>query len=922
MIPVRVLVRNFLCYDEAEEGAPVEFDFEGSPLWSISGDNGAGKSAIFDAITYTLFGRHRGGAQRDSRLIRRGAGECEAAFEFRIDGQLYRVRRTVARPRGKGTLEPKTWQAAWFEPEVGDWRPVPGTERAAGLDRWVEEKLGFGLETFSASILLLQGKSDELILAEPKKRFDTLGGILDLDAYKRLEQAASQRAKDARAEAKSLDEQLAGIPQVSEDELKRARKALKEADKGFKEAQREVTQAEVLVHDAGRHAQLLSEMTQAKARLRETEGLLKEKDRIEAEFAEWQGLDQGIPKVRAAISDVSEADTHASDAETGRASAAAIDLVKLEKEAKAAARGEERARRRTSEARAEHLRLTNVVPLIREVLRCRTELEKRGDELERCGLPYRWDGLVVELETNVKTLRTEEKQAEDARRQASVGQAAAQTELRHAQEQLAARLEAKDEAVCSRCGQRVSAEHIKKELREAEESVEAAKKRLEEAAASLEEAEATLAEVRASSEEAKKQLQDAEQNRALSLAAHKEQQSAAGELGRAKEAAAGLDKSLRSAVIESTVADAEAAVTSAQQGATELAQELREAETEEEAASKVAEDAQQALANGKSEQQELEARAAQLDLKAEGLRRQAQVRLADVDETWRKRALAGDEDFVAGLEARLQELAAAEQSHRSLQEAVKETDKLKEKIRSSGEEIEKIPAAHRIDPEEADSRKAEAQERQSKAQRGRDRARDELQELEQSRKSRRDIEEKSRGAHRRRALFTRLAELLGRGGLQAYLMDAALAGITQLANETLSRISGGQLQVRLVRETSRKGDEEITIQATDLGSSDEALDVQFISGGQKFRTSVALAAGIGQYAGGRESVRSLIIDEGFGSLDSGGRQEMIDELQNLSRVMERLIVVSHQEDFQDRTIFPTGYVLRKEGQQSVVERFV
>jgi exonuclease SbcC len=150
-----------------------------------------------------------------------------------------------------------------------------------------------------------------------------------------------------------------------------------------------------------------------------------------------------------------------------------------------------------------------------------------------------------------------------------------------------------------------------------------------------------------------------------------------------------------------------------------------------------------------------------------------------------------------------------------------------------------------------------------------------------------------------------------------------LDAITRLADETLSRISGGQLQIRLARETNAKGEEEIVIQAIDLASSDEPLDVQFISGGQKFRTSVALAAGIGQYAGGgRDGARSLIIDEGFGNLDTQGRQEMIDQLQNLSRVMERIIVVSHHEDFQDRTLFPTGYVLRKVGQRAEVERFV
>ena len=45
------------------------------------------------------------------------------------------------------------------------------------------------------------------------------------------------------------------------------------------------------------------------------------------------------------------------------------------------------------------------------------------------------------------------------------------------------------------------------------------------------------------------------------------------------------------------------------------------------------------------------------------------------------------------------------------------------------------------------------------------------------------------------------------------------------------------------------------------------------------------------------NIESVIIDEGFGSLDKHGRQEMIDELMELQKVLKRIIVVSHQEDF-------------------------
>jgi exonuclease SbcC len=131
-----------------------------------------------------------------------------------------------------------------------------------------------------------------------------------------------------------------------------------------------------------------------------------------------------------------------------------------------------------------------------------------------------------------------------------------------------------------------------------------------------------------------------------------------------------------------------------------------------------------------------------------------------------------------------------------------------------------------------------------------------------------------------------------------------------LANETLRKISGGQLQVLITREQAGS-DQQIVIRADDARSDGDPLYAEFLSGSEKFRTSVALAAAIGQYTAGRERVNSLIIDEGFGSLDTAGRLDMIDELHRLAEVMERIIVVSHQDDFHDRTIFPTGYLLRK-----------
>ena len=56
MIPQRIQLTGFLSYKETQT-----LDFAGAPLWMLSGNNGSGKSAIFDAVTYALFGHHRGG---------------------------------------------------------------------------------------------------------------------------------------------------------------------------------------------------------------------------------------------------------------------------------------------------------------------------------------------------------------------------------------------------------------------------------------------------------------------------------------------------------------------------------------------------------------------------------------------------------------------------------------------------------------------------------------------------------------------------------------------------------------------------------------------------------------------------------------------------------------------------------------------
>src|SRR5439155_1209563 len=88
MIPRRVSLRGFLCYREEQE-----IDFAGSTLWMLAGLNGSGKSAVFDAVTYALFGHHRGGSQHAAEPINKDADGLQVDIDCSLDYDLDRYAR-------------------------------------------------------------------------------------------------------------------------------------------------------------------------------------------------------------------------------------------------------------------------------------------------------------------------------------------------------------------------------------------------------------------------------------------------------------------------------------------------------------------------------------------------------------------------------------------------------------------------------------------------------------------------------------------------------------------------------------------------------------------------------------------------------------------------------------------------------------
>jgi len=101
VIPLRLELRNFLSYGES---CP-PLVLEGVHVACLSGANGAGKSALLDAIVWALWGEPRGGSAAGDDLLHPGAREMQVSLEFGLGEERYRATRRRTLRNKSGTTE-------------------------------------------------------------------------------------------------------------------------------------------------------------------------------------------------------------------------------------------------------------------------------------------------------------------------------------------------------------------------------------------------------------------------------------------------------------------------------------------------------------------------------------------------------------------------------------------------------------------------------------------------------------------------------------------------------------------------------------------------------------------------------------------------------------------------------------------------
>ena len=163
-------------------------------------------------------------------------------------------------------------------------------------------------------------------------------------------------------------------------------------------------------------------------------------------------------------------------------------------------------------------------------------------------------------------------------------------------------------------------------------------------------------------------------------------------------------------------------------------------------------------------------------------------------------------------------------------------------------------------------------------------------------------------------LYAQLVEAFGKDGIQALVIESAIPEIEAEANAILRGLTDNRIQISIDSLRDLKG-----------GGSRETLDVKIAdemgersyslySGGEAFRTDFALRIALSKVLARRAGtrLRTLIIDEGFGTQDNEGLEQLREAIQQISCDFDKILVVTHLEEL--KNAFPVQIQVTKDPQ--------
>ena len=867
MIPLKLNIRNFLSY---RENVPT-LDFSGVHVACLCGDNGHGKSALLDAITWCLWGKARGQVQDD--LVSYGADEARVELEFLARGSHYRVIRSRVRSGGRRRQGASDLQLQAISDPTGD--TEGGAQVASGntlreTQAKIERLVGMDYDTFINSAFLLQGRADEFSNKTPAERKAVLASILGLEAYDRFQALARDRLNEKRADTDRLTGSFSQMQREIEEigdpsgELAGVTIYLSDLNLQLADRRRETEELRTSVNRLERQA----------AELSERKGLL---ERVREDITQ---IESGITATEGRIREYRLLVNQAADIGEG--------LQQLEQARQQFAAMEE-TRNRSLELRQEHNALTQTIGFRRERLEAEVEQMRRRIDRElapKAGAESALTAEQQEARQSLNGLAEAEEGLNAGRRRlqvlaTTIGEAKTTAERYRAEgEQLKEKLHLlnssdPDATFCPLCQTPLSLDGCSRlsatyqaEIEEKRDLYRSNSRRLKE------------------SEEEKTTLERdlAQQEQTLTKSGNE-----------IRERLTRLEAQIR----ESREAQAELSQVQPQLNAAVAALESGDF--------------------ARDEQGQLEAIERQIESLAydeDGYRRCYQL----IQEL---QPYAERQAQLSQAAARLpEEEAALAQSVDMLRRRQSELDDHQEQLRLGEAAITQLPDAQG-QLQEAAQVLAALESSQQAAVGRRGLLEGQAKRLESLQDGLKESQERLSALQEEQGICQELVNAFGRQGIQAMLIETVVPRLEEEANVLLGRMTDNRMHVKLETQRVRRsgpgsGPGGDPIETLQINVSDELglRSYEMYSGGEAFRINLALRIALSKVLSQRTGapLPTLFIDEGFGTQDTSGRERILDVISAIEDDFDKIIIITHLDDLKD--MFPVRIEVQKDANGS------
>lgn len=294
--PINLIISAFGPY--AEEEVITFSEMQENNIFLITGPTGAGKTTIFDAISYALFGV-ASGSSRDYDGLRSdfAATNCLTfvEFEFKLRNQLYKIRREPPQLRKKVRGEGFVLKNTEVQLICQDGSIYT---KVTEVDEKIKSILGINKNQFKQIVMLPQGEFRELLEAESKEREEIFRKIFDTFVFERIQKELDEQYRELDKKAQMIRAQReTHIQHIDTSEAEYLQQQCNTKSKSLNHEEVIIKTKETVEEDKKKNRSLLEELAEKR---KKQEGLKQEcivGQEINKKLIEKKQLQKQVAKV-------------------------------------------------------------------------------------------------------------------------------------------------------------------------------------------------------------------------------------------------------------------------------------------------------------------------------------------------------------------------------------------------------------------------------------------------------------------------------------------------------------------------------------------------------------------------------------------------------------------------------------------------